>query len=324
MSALLKHEQIDIYKTLKPGLVNKMLIGDAVKDTKQATRTNANLPVCNSIQNYGRVLEVSHLLHSSLLPEQILELFIVEVSKDVHLDGLLFTNNNEELDIRIGISARHCLEYSLALNDVRLGKLQLTRNEPFTNREITVLEEFTSSLIYPMRNAFNYLHAIRSSYQDPLTGVSNRAALEHDLERECALARRSQSPLSILLMDIDHFKKVNDRWGHLYGDSALKTVAGTASKCLRGSDMLYRYGGEEFLILLANTSSESAMLVAERIRSNIEATELSCDNLTFNITASIGIATLNETDNSNSLIHRADSGLYQAKCDGRNQVRFTK
>ena len=105
MNARLENEHIDIYKsTITPGLVNNAVKEGAVKEYEQAALQNANLPVCNSTKSYGRVLEVSHLLHSSLLPEQILELFIVEVSRDVNLDGLTFTNDSEELDIRIGIS----------------------------------------------------------------------------------------------------------------------------------------------------------------------------------------------------------------------------
>lgn len=270
--------------------------------------------------NYSRVLEVSHILHSSLVADEILRQFSIEVSKDVRIDGLIFVNADEQLEVQIGEAERHSLEYTITLHDNRLGQLQLSRSLPFSEAEIIALEDFTTALVYPLHNAFSYARAIRSSFQDPLTGVSNRAALQHDLERECSLATRNSTPLSILLLDIDHFKNVNDQRGHQAGDIALKKVAESIADSTRGSDMLYRYGGEEFLVLLACTPDEGAALVAERIRKNIETSIIDVDEGSFKVTASIGISTLNEDDDTHSLIRRADEALYRAKHDGRNCV----
>lgn len=293
----------------------------ASRDGEQVTPASVpQSPIIDSGSNYNRVLEVSHLLHSSLVAEEILRKFATEISKEVRLDGMIFVNADEQLEVQIGDAERHTLGYTITLHNSQLGQLQLSRSEPFSDAEILILEDFTTALVYPLHNAFSYAQAIRSSFQDPLTGVSNRAALQHDLERECSLARRTNAPLSLLLLDIDHFKNVNDDWGHQSGDQALKTVASTISQSTRGSDMLYRYGGEEFLVILACTPVEGAMLVAERIRKNIEVIQIDSIKGSFKVTTSIGVSSLNENDDSQSLIRRADEALYKAKHNGRNQV----
>ena len=290
-----------------------------------STKTKQETPVAAASgsridSNYNRVLEVSHLLHSSLEAEEILHKFTTEVSRDISIDGLIFVNSDEQLEVHIGNLKRHSLEYTITLHDSRLGQLKMSRVKPFSDTEITALEDFTTALIYPLHNAFRYARAIRLSFQDPLTGISNRAALQNDLEREVALASRSSSPLSLLLLDIDHFKQINDQHGHQSGDQALKAVASSITNSIRGSDMLYRYGGDEFLVLLACTPAEGAERVAEGIRSNIETLLIDSDKNHFNISASIGVSTLCEGDNTESLVRRADEALYQAKHDGRNLV----
>lgn len=280
--------------------------------------------ISNCSTNYSRVLEIAHILHSSLVAEEIIRHFSIEISKDIALDGLIFANASENFEVHLGSIEHHTLEYTLTLHDAQLGQLQLSRETPFSQAEITTLEDFTTALVYPLHNAFIYTQALRSSFQDPLTGISNRAALEHDLERECSLARRTSTPLSLLLVDIDHFKQVNDNRGHQSGDLTLKTAAAVIRDSTRGSDMLYRYGGDEFLIILASTLADGARLVAERIRESIEAMTLHGDKDPFCITTSIGIATFDDNDDSHTLIRRTDQALYQAKHNGRNQIQLAK
>lgn len=294
-------------------LLSSCLIQDTLPET-------FSTPINNNGDNYGRVLELSHILHSSLIAEEILLKFSIEIAKNVTLDGLNFTNANEQLDIQIGTEEQHNLDYSITLHDTLLGRLQISRKQPFSEIEITTLEDFTTALAFPLLNAFNYAQAIRSSFLDTLTGASNRAALQHDLERECAIARRTGTPVSLLLLDIDHFKSVNDNWGHQCGDQALQAAAAAITESIRGSDKLYRYGGEEFLVIMASKTAEGAKLVAERTRKNIESMQIDSHKGRFSITTSIGVSTLNKGDDCHALIRRADEALYQAKRAGRNQV----
>ncbi|EAQ96569.2 GGDEF domain-containing protein [Congregibacter litoralis] len=153
---------------------------------------------------------------------------------------------------------------------------------------------------------------------DKLTDIFNRRALDAALSTELARAKRYQRSLSLLLMDIDLFKQVNDHYGHLTGDKVLVTLTKEIQQKLRGSDILGRWGGEEFLIVCPETSLEQARNIAEKIRSSIEQTDF---RPASKITISIGISVLGDNDTAEALVARADRALYMAKSQGRNCVR---
>jgi diguanylate cyclase (GGDEF)-like protein len=156
---------------------------------------------------------------------------------------------------------------------------------------------------------------------DALTGVSNRRHFLDLCERELAKARRYKTHLSLIILDIDHFKKFNDTYGHDVGDDVLRTVAQALKHELRTEDILARYGGEEFVVLLPETPLGDALSVAaERLRKRIETTPLETVHGSLKITISLGVATFSETRNDiRSILKRADEGLYAAKQRGRNQ-----
>ena len=143
--------------------------------------------------------------------------------------------------------------------------------------------------------------------------------MESTLKREIGLAQRHNNPLSVILLDIDHFKKINDHYGHLHGDQVLAKVAQCAKETIRDSDIIFRYGGEEFLILLTNTSLDGACLLGERIRNEIMKLQMA-DLPSAKVTVSLGVATLHSGDEQQNFIDRADKALYQAKEKGRNRV----
>lgn len=157
---------------------------------------------------------------------------------------------------------------------------------------------------------------------DTLTGLKNRRAFDTRLHEELQRAERYGRSLSLLMMDIDHFKQVNDSFGHQAGDSVLRTIATKITEIIRPADHAYRYGGEEFAIIAPETTIEGAHSLAERIRSVIENTSfpIPC-NEDISITISIGISAFpNDTDTQESLIRWADTALYEAKGSGRNRV----
>lgn len=156
---------------------------------------------------------------------------------------------------------------------------------------------------------------------DALTGVANRRSLLRRAEHEFRRARRYGRPLALLLLDLDHFKKVNDTWGHFAGDEALKALCNVCLGSLRGSDMLGRLGGEEFAVLLPETDIQNACGTAERFRQLVEDLEVDWHGHSIRLTVSIGIASLNAEDSDiYSLMRRADLALYTAKDVGRNRV----
>jgi len=165
------------------------------------------------------------------------------------------------------------------------------------------------------------------SRTDGLTQLINRRHFEELLQSEWQRSLRYRSPLSCMLLDIDHFKKVNDTWGHPFGDTVLREVAGVARRALRDVDVLARYGGEELIALLPETSPEEAWRAAERVRMGIEAMRLTCRTVNppeqVRCTASIGVSTAPGPgiETPEQLVQLADECLYEAKQGGRNQVR---
>ena len=157
---------------------------------------------------------------------------------------------------------------------------------------------------------------------DALTGVSARRVIMEEIESRVPEAHRYNLPLSVLIMDIDHFKQINDRYGHLKGDKVLKLISQKCKAAIRSTDFLGRYGGEEFLILCPNTPGLGAMVLAERIRATIEnLPELEAD-FYESLTVSIGVASLDKKMSAEQLVHFADRALYAAKKGGRNKAIF--
>ena len=159
---------------------------------------------------------------------------------------------------------------------------------------------------------------------DQLTGLPNRRFFDDQMSREWGRSRREKTPLSLLLLDVDKFKMVNDTYGHLQGDAVLQIIANTLKESLkRITDIIARWGGEEFIVLLSNTDSDGALNVAEQIRVLIEQTSISIENSkTMKVTISIGVDTLIATQDCSpdTLISHADKALYTAKATGRNRV----
>ncbi|HGX93042.1 MAG TPA: GGDEF domain-containing protein [Candidatus Tenderia sp.] len=156
---------------------------------------------------------------------------------------------------------------------------------------------------------------------DPLTGAPNRLAYDQRIAQEFARWQRHQNPLSLVLMDIDHFKQINDTFGHKAGDRALKAIVQALRQHVRASDFMARIGGEEFVLLLPETDLEGASLVAEKLRRGIESCEFAYKGKPVPITISGGIAQFAAGDTAEAVYVRADEGLYRAKRQGRNQFQ---
>ncbi len=188
------------------------------------------------------------------------------------------------------------------------------RNE---NKEIIAVyisvQDVTDFVVYEQK-------LIRMAKIDSLTGIYNRRYLDSRLTEEIERSRRHGNPLSVLMMDIDHFKKINDTQGHLCGDYALRKISELLQELVRTSDILGRYGGEEFCCVLPETTFEQAVVLAERCREQIAASPFSCTDQQSRATISIGVTGMHRDDTLDSIIKRADDALYQAKHDGRNRV----
>ncbi|MFE8699690.1 diguanylate cyclase domain-containing protein [Cytobacillus sp. FJAT-54145] len=196
----------------------------------------------------------------------------------------------------------------------------LTVNYVAVFSDITKLKETEKKLV----EANERLQKISSL--DGLTGIPNRRTFDFTMEKEWNRALQSQNPISLIMLDIDYFKKYNDTYGHLEGDECLKKVATSLASSVTGlTDVVTRYGGEEFAIILPDTNQMDANLFAEKIRKNIELLEIPHINslVSNHVTISMGVATLMPKHSIKfvELIHNADQALYEAKESGRNQVK---
>ena len=156
--------------------------------------------------------------------------------------------------------------------------------------------------------------------RDGLTGIYNRRHFENRLSSECERHERYDRRLSMIMIDIDFFKKVNDTYGHQCGDYVLKSVSSGIAQAIRKTDCLARYGGEEFCCLLPETEIANASLLAESLRTQVEGMQLVYDSTPIKVTISLGVSELAQGDSAQQLLKNADEALYRAKSDGRNRV----
>ncbi len=266
------------------------------------------------------LMKLTGKLQTTLELSQLLEIFFTEIQQAVLVDGITYQHNDLQLRQTAGRQPPHTATYELQTQQEYMGELTFHRSTRFREHELANIEGLLTTLVYPMRNALRYHEALAAAFRDPLTGAGNRVALDRTLSREIELTKRHQQNLSILMLDLDHFKLINDHYGHTVGDKVLKEVVACITQCIRQTDMCFRYGGEEFLIMLSNAEGAGALRIAERIRMSISDLRFDSDKGPLQVTASLGCASLLPDDNTESCIHRTDKALYKAKHGGRNRV----
>jgi len=270
--------------------------------------------------NLSAALRLNTVLQTTLDIDSLIKLFADELIISMPYDGFSYRNSALEIDISFGKAGRHKCSYRLIVGAENLGEITLSRRRKFQDQETAAMEHLLVGLVCPLRNALTYLSAVRAAQKDPLTGINNRAAMDSSLAREIEMARRHRMPLSLIVMDLDKFKSINDNHGHATGDEIIKTFTKVVNGIIRKTDMLFRYGGEEFVVIMSNTGRDGSLLLAERIRRGIEKLEVLLPKARIPVTVSLGVASLNGKENAKTLFNRADRALYQAKAEGRNCV----
>jgi diguanylate cyclase len=271
--------------------------------------------------------------------DQIHEAFISPVRLTERIDdvGSQVMGEIEQVMAMIGAAAGSASSYTENLIGVT-QKLGLATDEPAVRAIVESLVQATKDMeknnqtLEARLNASKQeitqlqqsLETVRNeSLTDPLTSLANRKFFDESLAKAIAEAKGRGQPLSLMMTDVDHFKKFNDSYGHLTGDQVLRLVAISVKQNVKGQDIAARYGGEEFAIVLPNTILRSALTVADHIRRAVMTKELmkrSTGEHLGRVTISVGVASLQTTDTAQSLIERADTCLYAAKRAGRNRV----
>jgi diguanylate cyclase (GGDEF)-like protein len=205
-----------------------------------------------------------------------------------------------------------------------VGALEGRHTEPrvATTDVVEILEMLATHAATAIESA--RLHEVieQRSQKDPLTRLLNRRRLEEDLDAECKRCARYGRPLAFVMLDVDNFKAFNDAHGHPQADTVLQEVADVLTGCVRATDTAYRYGGEEFCILLRETGSEDAMIFAERVRQRIQ--QRFASGISTGVTASFGVAGFSsDTSKPRTLVEAADVAMYESKHAGRNRVMLS-
>lgn len=289
----------------------------------------ANLKTWKTAQNLAKPKDVAipqnvrlsllERVQSSLDLEDTLKSALKALNFLVKTDGALFQSEERGINLSVGQPKRCRVTYNLSLPTENLGSLTFSRGKKYNENELNEIEGFIGLILSPLRNALLYRDALENALRDGLTQLGNRKALDETLIRELALAKRNGHETSIILADLDHFKSINDRYGHQAGDEAILHAVACFKEFTRNTDHIFRFGGEEFLFILPDTSNACAMHVAERIRQGLGEKTFSYGDTAIEVTTSLGVATHNLEDEQETLIRRADAALYSAKQNGRNR-----
>jgi diguanylate cyclase (GGDEF)-like protein len=202
------------------------------------------------------------------------------------------------------------------------GYAALYRHESFNEEERSIFSRFCSHIALTLEKISLFEEIRILSRHDGLTGAYNHACIVGELAAEIERSKRYSTPFSVILFDVDDFKTVNDRYGHLVGDQVLKGITRIVKENLRAIDKVGRYGGEEFLVILPETSADKAILVAERLRIAVEKAVIESDNNIIRSTVSGGVVAYASGCQEKDLIKKADDNLYRAKKDGKNRTYY--
>lgn len=219
--------------------------------------------------------------------------------------------------------------FPLVLREEIFGVLAFHSNDKeILHNDIDFVQTLVDFVSLALKNAWNYKRAVfeaktykSKAIHDQLTQLYNRQFLQEVMDKEMSESKRHNVPLSLIIFDIDHFKRFNDNYGHQFGDIVIKGVAERAKQSLRVGDFAFRYGGEEFLLVLPHAAIQEAVKVADRVRHTVETHVFSNgEGITAHVTVSLGVAQWQSDEHLKSLIERADKALYRSKAEGRNRV----
>ncbi|WP_033026351.1 GGDEF domain-containing protein, partial [Pseudoalteromonas sp. BSi20429] len=205
--------------------------------------------------------------------------------------------------------------FDLTIGKEHLGQLIYFSKFPLGQAIEKKLHTLHTALVYPLRNAMMYSRVLKLATKDALTGLNNRSQFNDFLLQKLENCRRYQRPFSLMLLDLDNFKQVNDNFGHKIGDDTLKEFSKVLCSSIRGTDSVFRFGGDEFALLIEDPEFTTNKVIAERIMCLVRKSPLMSK---YKVTTSIGFTLANSQDSETEIFARADKGLYKAKASGRN------
>lgn len=258
-------------------------------------------------------------LQTTLDIEQLLAIYLSNIQHHFQITTVELDSYHGKFGAGSSEHGSHVLTLPIRINDRLMARVTYYSNKAISDVFMSSLTGYQKKLIYPLRNALAFWQLQHMAMRDPLTGIGNRNLFDDAINRQLLNSERYQEPFVLMLLDLDNFKQVNDRYGHLSGDDVLISFVDLVQNCLRGSDQLFRFGGDEFAILLEKEAIATADMVANRISQAINQHPLF---LRYNVSTSIGCAAFEVGDTATSLFARADKALYAAKDAGKNCMKI--
>ncbi len=267
--------------------------------------------------NTHRKLALMEQLQSTLDLDRVLNIFAMDAAKYVDFCGLCFTQGNLNAAILGNRQGRAERQFKLKIHNNFLGTLTYSINSPISLKNYKILNELHQYLINPIHNAIQYKKAVALAMHDGLTGLGNRRYYDQQIKRAMHHANRQQRQVGLMVCDLNKFKLVNDTYGHHVGDEILKHFADALTSSVRDSDSVFRFGGDEFVIIVEDASEHSLYVIESRIQQALENGPLLSK---YNVGCSLGTTFMNRTDNENSFFERADKMLYSKKMQQPNSL----
>lgn len=249
-------------------------------------------------------------LQTTLNLDKLLDIFAMEAARYVNFSGLYFKNQLVSKSLAGSRKSKQERQFELKLNDEFIGTLSYGINSPISMSHYKDLKRIHQILLYPLKNALQYHQAMQLAMQDGLTGLGNRRYFDEQLKRAMHNANRHQGQVGLVLGDLNKFKAINDTHGHGVGDEVLKQFANVLRLCIRDSDSVFRFGGDEFAIIVENASEFALDIIKNRLESSIKENALLSK---YQVTCSLGTTFMNRADNEHTLFERADQALYRQK-----------
>lgn len=264
----------------------------------------------NTVFDKRQVLALMTKLQTTLDIDELINIFAIEATRYVDFSGLYFKSQSLNKVLSGSRKAKKESRFELKTDDDFIGTLSYGINSPISLTNYKVLEQLHQCLLYPLKNAIAYHAAMELAMQDALTGLGNRRYFDEQLKRAMHNANRHHSLVGLVLGDLNKFKVINDTFGHVTGDLVLQEFANILRLCIRDSDSLFRFGGDEFAIIVENANETALAIIESRINLALTSNVLLRK---YKLGCSIGSTFMNRADNEISLFERADETLYRNK-----------
>jgi len=284
---------------------------------QQQEKNSVQVLACSeTFQRQGKLIEQ---LQTTLDIEHLLAMYGKEVQQTVGISSLSFAADELVFAVFGYVEQQPQHTASIYADGEYLGELVYSKAGGFSDSDIRRLNQYHQKLIFPLRNAMRYARVRRQAMHDHMTGVGNRLLMEDAIQRAKAIQERFETPYMLMILDLDGFKAVNDNAGHLVGDRILQRFARTVKSQLRGYDEIFRYGGDEFVLLLKDATRASAEQVFERIQRALQHDSLLSEHRIGCSGGAVAL-TIGEPEDEQALLSKADAFLYEAKFSGKNKL----